>query len=65
MISWFLIVENQWLIKGFEYWQSELCVISDKEIWINVGFHLPLVCDKASFQKTLACSGHIYAQKFN
>jgi hypothetical protein len=45
-----------------EYWNEDL-IFDSELIWINI--HLPLSCDKGTFQNVLAISGLIYSQKFN
>ena len=57
-------MDNNWIIKGFSYWENELSFDGDI-IWINIGWFLPLATDKINFQKTIAISCYSYIQKFN
>jgi hypothetical protein len=58
-------MKNYWYIKGYSYWESELSVEKDGSIWINIGFHLPMLCNDNNFTKTVAISAYTYSQKFN
>lgn len=59
-------MKNYWYIHGFVYWEHELHVDHKTgEIWINIGWHLPLVTNKEKIIKTIAVSAMVYAEKFN
>jgi hypothetical protein len=59
-------LKNHWPAHCFVYRMNELHVNEKTgEIWINVGWHLPLSCDKHTLKKTLAVSAWTYADKFN
>lgn len=57
-------MKNHWEIKGCSFWENELSFDGDA-IWINIGFHVPLIADKNTFQSVIACSAIIYALTFN
>ena len=59
------VIKNHWYIKGWCYWEKELSTDEDGNIWVNVGWHLPLIVKNNTLMKTLAVSGHAYASKFN
>lgn len=59
-------LKNYWPAKGFVYREHELHVDEKTgEIWINVGWSGPLVCNKHTLRKTLAVSAYSYARTFN
>ncbi len=58
-------IKNYWEIKTWCYWENELSIINDNEIWINIGFVSPLITNKLNFQKTIALSAYMYNDKFN
>ena len=59
-------MKNYWKIKGYCYWEKEISKDEDGNIWINVGWHLPLCTSKTyTIKKLLAVSAHTYASKFN
>ena len=55
---------NHWETKGWCYWEKELSRDEDGNIWINVGWHCPLLVTE-TLQKTLAVSAYTYGGKFN
>ncbi len=58
-------IKNYWELKTWCYWENELSVINDNEIWINIGYVNPLITTKTNFQKTVAISAIDYIRKFN
>lgn len=61
-----IVMKNYWKIKGLCYWEKEISKDEDGNIWINVGWHLPLsTCKTYTIKKVLAVSAYVYASKFS
>lgn len=60
-------MKNHWRIPGYCYWEKEISKDKEGNVWINVGYHLPL-CDmkgEYTIRKLLSISALVYIDKFN
>jgi hypothetical protein len=59
-------MENYWHIKGYCYWEKELSKDEDGNVWINIGWHCPMmVSQNETIQRVVAYSARWYLQTFN
>jgi hypothetical protein len=59
-------MKNYWYIKGYCYWEKEISKDEEGNVWVNIGWHLPLrSTGEETIQYLAAISGLHYSQTFN
>lgn len=60
-------MKNYWKIKGYCYWEKQINKDEYGNIWINIGWTIPICNNNGEYTitKMLALSAHYYSYNFN